>query len=167
MSNEILQALTHMTWADGAVWREVLELPAAEDDGRIAELLYHVHTVQAAYLQLLEGGELEIPELSSFGSRRSLMTWGMESQSGLLNVAERLGPTELERELAVPWAHHLVAAHGEVRQADVRQSLLQVAFHSTYHRGQINTRIRELGGEPPLVDFIAWVWRGQPEAAWP
>ena len=44
---------------------------------------------------------------------------------------------------------------------------MQVALHSTYHRGQINARIRELGGEPPLTDFIAWVWAGKPQPSWP
>ena len=38
--------------------------------------------------------------------------------------------------------------------------------HSTYHRGQINTRFRELGGEPAMVDFIAWVWLGKPKSEW-
>jgi uncharacterized damage-inducible protein DinB len=44
--------------------------------------------------------------------------------------------------------------------------MLQVASHSTYHRGQINTRFRELGGEPAIVDLIAWVWLGKPKASW-
>ena len=39
-------------------------------------------------------------------------------------------------------------------------------MHSTYHRGQVNVRLRELGGEPQLVDFIAWVWEGKPRAVW-
>jgi uncharacterized damage-inducible protein DinB len=42
----------------------------------------------------------------------------------------------------------------------------QVASHSTYHRGQVNARIRELGVEPPLVDFIAWRWFKNPPPAW-
>jgi len=41
-----------------------------------------------------------------------------------------------------------------------------VASHSTYHRGQIATRIREIGGEPPLVDFLYWVWSGKPAPQW-
>jgi hypothetical protein len=32
--------------------------------------------------------------------------------------------------------------------------------------GQVNVRLRELGCEPPLVDFIAWIWLGQPSADW-
>lgn len=46
------------------------------------------------------------------------------------------------------------------------ETAFQVTSHSTYHRGQVNTRMRELGGEPPLVDFIAWVWFGKPAAEW-
>ena len=42
--------------------------------------------------------------------------------------------------------------------------MLQVALHSMYHRGQINARLRDFGGNPPLVDFIAWVWLGRPAA---
>ena len=61
-----------------------------------------------------------------------------------------------------PWAEQLMEALGQVHPVDVRQALLQIASHSTYHRGQINTRIRELGGEPPLVDYVAWVWAGMP-----
>ncbi len=40
-------------------------------------------------------------------------------------------------------------------------------MHSTHHRGQVAARLRELGGEPPLVDFIAWLWWKRPEPEWP
>jgi uncharacterized damage-inducible protein DinB len=47
------------------------------------------------------------------------------------------------------------------------ETLLQVVNHSTYHRGQINSRLRELGGTPPMTDFIAWVGLGKSGAEWP
>ena len=28
-------------------------------------------------------------------------------------------------------------------------------------------RLREVGGTPPLVDYIAWVWFSRPDAPWP
>ncbi len=49
----------------------------------------------------------------------------------------------------------------------VGQSAVQVAMHSTHHRGQVAARLRELGVEPPMVDFIVWVWIGKPAAEWP
>jgi uncharacterized damage-inducible protein DinB len=35
--------------------------------------------------------------------------------------------------------------------------LLHVVNHSTYHRGQLTTMIREVGGVPPNTDLIAYV----------
>ena len=54
----------------------------------------------------------------------------------------------------------------KVVPATLEETMLQVASHSTYHRGQINTRFRERGGDPPSVDFIIWVWLGKPKADW-
>ena len=57
----------------------------------------------------------------------------------------------------------------QIRQglpATLSESVWQVLSHSTYHRGQIATRIRELGGEPPLVDFLYWVWSDKPTPEW-
>lgn len=36
--------------------------------------------------------------------------------------------------------------------------LTHVNNHSTYHRGQIATAVKELGGTPAATDFIAYVW---------
>ena len=47
------------------------------------------------------------------------------------------------------------------------ETCLQVCSHSTYHRGQVNARLREIGAEPPLVDYIAWLWFERPAADWP
>ncbi len=47
------------------------------------------------------------------------------------------------------------------------QTLLQVTAHSSYHRGQVNVRLRELGVDPPMTDFIVWVWGRKPSPAWP
>jgi uncharacterized damage-inducible protein DinB len=49
----------------------------------------------------------------------------------------------------------------------IGETALQVVFHSTYHRGQINARLRTVGVESSLVDYIAWVWLGRPEPEWP
>ncbi len=29
-----------------------------------------------------------------------------------------------------------------------------------------DARLRDVGGEPPLVDYIAWIWFGRPAPAW-
>lgn len=167
ISTELDQLLRHMSWADALVWAEVMDLSDAGADSRAAELLHHVHSVQRVYLQLFQGQEVEIPELASFESPAALMSWGRDCHADLEEFTRDLDPEALTREITFPWAEELVGKFGQVHPTDVRQGLLQLASHSAYHRGQINTRIREIGGEPPLTDFVAWVWRGQPEAKWP
>ncbi len=54
----------------------------------------------------------------------------------------------------------------KVVPATLEETMTQVASHSTYHSGQINTRFRELGGNPAMVDFIAWVWLGKSNMGW-
>ena len=49
----------------------------------------------------------------------------------------------------------------------VREALAHVACHSVHHRAQVNTRLRELGGEPPWIDLLAWLLHGKPQADWP
>lgn len=46
------------------------------------------------------------------------------------------------------------------------QALIQVAMHSQYHRGQNATRLRDVGGTPPTIDFVLWIWKGRPKAEW-
>jgi uncharacterized damage-inducible protein DinB len=48
----------------------------------------------------------------------------------------------------------------------VAECLLQLALHSAHHRGQVAAWLREAGGEPPLTDFIAWVWMRRPAPTW-
>lgn len=39
--------------------------------------------------------------------------------------------------------------------------LTHVVIHSAYHRGQIATRVREVGGEPAVTDYIAFARSGR------
>jgi uncharacterized damage-inducible protein DinB len=47
------------------------------------------------------------------------------------------------------------------------ETILQAAMHSTYHRGQISARLKEVGTDSPLTDYIVWLWLGRPPAHWP
>lgn len=163
---ELDQLVHHMEWADAVVWQAALATPGARADERVRELLHHVHAVQWAYLQLLRSEDVEVPDVADFDSLDAVRPWGRRGHVELATFVEELEPAELDRKIVFPWAERLAERLHEVHPTDVRQSLLQVTSHSTYHRGQINTRLRQVGGEPPLVDFVAWVWMGCPEAPW-
>lgn len=163
---ELDQLVRHMEWADATLWRAALALPATRDDARIRALLHHVHACQWAYLQLMRADEVDLPELEDFEDVASMRSWGRQYHVELGRFVTRLDPAELDRAVELPWAEELADRLGPIHPPDVRQSLLQVTSHSTYHRGQINTRIREVGGEPPLLDFVAWIWMARPDASW-
>ncbi len=71
---------------------------------------------------------------------------------------------ENEKVIQIPWSVFIERkTKQKVVPATLEETMLQVASHSTYHRGQINSRFREFGGEPAMVDLIAWVWLGKPK----
>ena len=164
---ELEQLTRHMHWADAVIWRVVLGEDGAASDPRIRSLLHHVHTVQWVYLQLVRHEAVEVPDPDSFPDAGALCRWARAYHAEASVWLASLDAAALDARLEVPWAEHFVARSGEVHAADVRQSILQVASHSTYHRGQVNARVREIGGEPPLTDFVGWVWLGRPDAEWP
>jgi uncharacterized damage-inducible protein DinB len=166
MTDHLLQLMRHMAWADSLMWRAVRASPAANEDERMRNLLYHMHSVHWAYLQLLRSEPLEIPEPTAFADLGAIERWARDYYAALLQFTPNVDQAALSREIRFPWAQQLVERYGEVQPADLGQALLQVALHTTYHRGQIATRIRELGGTPPLTDFIAWIWSGQPDPDW-
>ena len=47
---------------------------------------------------------------------------------------------------------------GEARSNSVRDILFHVVNHSTYHRAQINSELKQRGIEPLITDYIAYKW---------
>ena len=146
----------HMEWADAQVLRAAL---AAPGDGFVRERLVHIHTVQRSFLDVWRGGTDETPEIADFQALREFARETNAAIQAFLNS----GP-DLDRKPPIVWRERsgAPAAH----PATVRDMMLQVVTHSSYHRGQVNTRLREIGGTPPLTDFVVWVWKGKPGAEW-
>ena len=161
---EYQSLLLHMEWADALVWRSVLSAPGRDDS--MLERLHHFHSTQWAYLQVLQGRPLEIPELASFPDARLLGRWARRFHSELRSYRDSLDEARLGRPVEFPWAAQLAKRFGDPGPATVAESLLQLVLHTAYHRGQVATRIRERGGAPPLTDFIAWIWMRRPDPDW-
>lgn len=166
LPRDLQDLLSHMEWADALVWRSVLATPASRSDSNLRERLYHAHVVQWAYLQVWLGEPVDLRKEASFEDLPAIQAWVREYYRRAADCFRVIDAEALGREVEFPWARQLVERMGRVHPATLAQTILQVTSHTTYHRGQINTRLRELGGEPPLTDFIAWVWRGKPAPAW-
>lgn len=160
------ELMRHMEWADAAVWKSVLASPPAQSDQRLRDCLYHVHGVQWAYLQIWRDEPPELPEASSFEDLAAIHAWGREYYRRLAEQGDWLNDATLERPVHFPWAEQLAERFGSPAPATLAETILQITSHTTYHRGQVNMRLRELETEPRLTDFIAWVWMGKPDADW-
>ncbi len=163
----LMDMFAHMRWADAEVWRAVLAHPPAVEDGRMKELLQHIHIVQRAFPMLWRGEDI-VRDMPQFDDLASLLEWAKTCRGEAEEHLEAVGDSGLSAPLTLPWASMIEERLGMKPQGTTMgETALQVAFHSMYHRGQVNARLRELGGEPPLVDYIAWIWQGRPEAEWP
>lgn len=156
--------LGHMEWAESLVWQSVLALP--QEDAELQAKLHHLHMVQWAYLHIWRGETVKPRELGTFATPHALRDWAREYYSELPSYLAGLSEADLGREVRFPWADRLVQRFGKARPARWGDSVLQVAMHSGYHRGQVARRLRELDVEPPLTDFIAWIWMDRPAADW-
>jgi uncharacterized damage-inducible protein DinB len=166
---ETLQELfRHMEWADARVWTAVFARAQLVADSNLKERLYHIHMVQGAFLKVWRGDQFRPVEAASFPDLWALMSWAREGYAEFNEYVAGLGGMDMERPIVMPWIEMFEKRLG--RKADAptfHETLLQVAMHSAYHRGQVSTKLRELGGEPPLTDFIVWVWAGKPQPSWP
>ena len=161
------ELFSHMEWADAAVWNAVVAQADAVADPLMRVRLEHIHMVQRAFFDVWR----RAPSAAQSATAADLLAIARAARAYYAEVSAYLTALDepaLARPLEVPWARRFGMQLG--REPDVPslgETLLQVAMHSTYHRGQVNARLRELGSEPPLTDFIVWVWLGKPQAVWP
>ena len=156
-----------MEWADATVWQAVLNSPTASADERLKNWLHHIHMVQYAFINVWHGQNPE-PNAGKNLTAGQLAAWGREFHQLASAHLQTVGENDLDSPMPMPWARYLTRHTGREPEMTTKgETIMQVAAHSTYHRGQVNARLRDLGGEPPLVDFIAWIWFGRPDAEWP
>jgi uncharacterized damage-inducible protein DinB len=153
----------HMQWADAEMWRAVGDVR----DEKLLAVLQHAHGVQHAFLLMWRGREIDSKALFTQREARALQSFAREFYAAideeLPRLEQRLGDT-----VHMPWLPHFEQQLGRKLNAPtVEDTLYQLPAHSAYHRGQANLRLREAGAEPPLVDFIAWVWFARPAPQWP
>ena len=162
MEQELLtDLLRHQAWADAEHWRALRAHPQALADRAILERLNHIHLTQKAFLTIVQRQPLDLALFAAEPDARKLVGKFRALHEEALKLVRGFLGTTVNETVIIPWFTTPQLA------LTVDQALAQAAMHSQYHRGQNASRFRELGGEPPLTDLIAWYWKGKPDPAWP
>jgi uncharacterized damage-inducible protein DinB len=156
----------HMEWADAKTWQSVRDLPAAQSDERLRYLLHHIHIVQEVYLQAWRGDPFAVTQLEEYPDLLALDAWARPYYPRLADFAATVDESAFATPVDFPWAEMIKEQFGGVAPATLAESAWQVFSHTSYHRGQVAARVREIGGVPPTVDFLVWVWSGRPAPEW-
>jgi uncharacterized damage-inducible protein DinB len=157
----------HMAWADAMVLSTITGKPEAGSDVFILAKLRHLHMVQKVFLDVLNGVPFN-PGVADGLDANALAVFAREVHAGLMRHIESLSPELMDRVIELPWSAIASEKLGfRVADHTVADALVQVPEHSAYHRGQVCSRLRELGIDPPMTDYIAWIWRHKPEPSWP
>lgn len=163
MLDAVRPLFAHMEWADAMVWRAVTDCAAASDDKVLHDRLYHIHATQHAFLQAWLGEQVVFKGADDYPGLDSIRDFGRTFYAVANDYVASLSPNAVDREMVLSWSSYFAKRAGfAAHPSTLGETLLQLPSHSTYHRGQVNVRLRELGATPPLVDFIAWVWAGKP-----
>jgi uncharacterized damage-inducible protein DinB len=163
----ITDMFRHMAWADALVLSTITGRTEAERDGHILDKLRHLHMVQSVFLDVWRGEPFD-PRVADGLDLRALAALAHDVHSGSMRFLDSLTPEALGRVVNLPWSKTATEKLGfEVADHSLAETLVQVPEHSAYHRGQLAARLRELGVDPPMTDYIAWIWRHKPEPSWP
>ena len=142
--------MAHMAWADDGLLDAIASQEGASTDEDMRKLLHHIVAVQRFFLSMFQSRsfdferEWRVPE--TMDEIRRLFR---EAHADGIAYAAQLD----EGQLAVT-VHH--PRFKEFHPA-VGDALMQVIMHGEHHRAQCASRLRAMGGKPPVLDYILWV----------
>ena len=160
MLDHIRDLYRHQAWADAEHWACILAFEPARVDPALRARLLHIHGAQQLWMARWQGLPWTLPEADQF-----------PEITDILHLAKACG---------VAFKHHVGALreedlgrvlqgkrlNGDPYTLSFQDSLIHLAHHSDYHRGQNATRMRELGSAMTPTGWFDWVQRDRPGARW-
>jgi uncharacterized damage-inducible protein DinB len=154
MDVELLKELArYQNWADGEHWKMFHANNALLEDAEIRKRLNHMATACEMLSTLARG---EAPDAAAMKERE-----GVEE----IEAAMRAAAEGLERTLQTADPDRMISLPRGPKgpfQAPAGVLLLQALMHAQHHRGQNASRMRELGVNPPMTDYVIWYAVGRP-----
>lgn len=160
MLDLIRDLYAHQEWADAAQWQAILASDAARHDADLKARLVHLHGAQQVWLGRWQGLSLGFPKPEDHASIEDTFHFAQACHAALRAYLS----LRKDADLAEPVTYTNLA--GETFTQPLSELMIHLAMHSQYHRGQIMTRLKQVGGQATDVDYIFWIWRGRPAVEW-
>ena len=123
--------------------------PMGSSFGSVRDTLAHIYGGEWVWLERFQGrSPASLPDVTQFKDVQSLEERWMEFEPRLLLFVRGLTQTDLDRMM-----EYKTLKFG-VYKNPLWQSMQHLVNHGTYHRGQVTTLLRQLGGEPILTDLM-------------
>lgn len=150
------QMLIYMLWADRVILRALREVTPEDllrDTGSsfpsLLQTTAHIAGAEKIWLSRFLGTTLEpFPTENDFSELIPLLISWEETAAGM--EAFLAGLTDEQLEATLSWSN----SRGESFNRPLWQPVFHLANHSTYHRGQIVTMLRQMGYAAPGTDLI-------------
>jgi uncharacterized damage-inducible protein DinB len=127
----------------------------------VRDTLAHTYGAQWLWFERWHGRvPSALPSAADFPDLQSLRDRWSELERNLAAFIDALTPAELQRVIKYK------NTRGTPFEGPLEPMLAHVVNHSTYHRGQVVTLLRQLGAKPEATDLIAFYRQraGQPVA---
>jgi uncharacterized damage-inducible protein DinB len=137
-------------WASGNVIKTIAD-NNIEDD-RLNSLMSHIIDIEQMWFERIDQGKSEIDMQKMIPSDQ----WSdqlLNINDKYRNLLKSVDEVELDRK------RDYANSKGVPHHIPLRDLLCHVINHSTHHRAQMTSRIRELGFEPPFTDYIFYLYQ--------
>jgi uncharacterized damage-inducible protein DinB len=157
---ELLNSLMrHKEWADATLLGAIRGHGAAAKDAELHRLLHHTILANRFWLALISARPFALEEESRIPeSLDGIVARYRDTYVQEIQWSDQLDEAQLGRKLESAF----IPGGGG---CSVAEGVMQVCMHSQGHRSQCASRLRMLGGEPPVLDFILWL-QERPRAEW-
>jgi uncharacterized damage-inducible protein DinB len=119
--------------------------------GSIRDTLAHILGAEWVWLERWQHrSPSQLPATDVFPDAASIERRWQEIERGQQTFLEKLGDAQLEQRIAY------TNFKGERWEYSLAQMLQHLVNHSTYHRGQVITMLRQLGNHAPSTDLLLY-----------
>ncbi len=130
---------------------EQLARPLGSSFGSLRDTLKHLLGAEWVWVERFNGrNPRTFPAAQELQSLEAIRTHWQSVEAEIRNFLAALKPEALARPLTYQ------NFKGETWTYPLWQTLVHLANHGTYHRGQVTMALRQLGATPPAIDFLVY-----------